>query len=344
MLIGFICQLCFQVLSLAPEPWLPLHGGSFSGLSVPLSPDPLVRYRWDSTSNDTSDLQYYFVYPVVVSLYSGSPSSFSNLSSLLVSPEGSVIVSGPGMFLVDFGVESPGWIEFDSPDLSPLDLPLLTLGLSEWAEPLTNKWRVPVPYTTTYRLETNKLLYEGVRYGFFNFSGTPSKPFHITSFRCVSQTKIVNYTGSFDSADELLTRVWYMGAYTLRTNLEKDYIGAVLIDRGDRVGWTGDAHVAQATSMTAFGNFDFIKQNLNSSQNNCNGIESYCIYWVLSLCEYYLATNDTETLHYFSPAAEKKLQRGEDIFTHFNTQWSFYGWSVKRVERNAQLAFPGKNP
>ena len=323
----FFLALAYLVSSQAPEPWLPLHGGSFSGPSQASSPDPLVRYLWGGGLNDTESLQYYFVYPVSVSVMSG-PVSFSDLTSLLDSPGANALVTGEGGFLVDFGVESPGWIEFDSPDLSPSDLPLLSLGLSEWREPLTNKWRVPVSYASqgTYRLETNKELYEGVRFGFFNVSGTPSAPFHITSFRCVAQAKPVNYTGSFSVPNPLLTRVWYTGAYTVRTNLERDYFGAVLIDRGDRIAWTGDSHVAQAVSMVAFGNFFFVRKNLDSSKDNCNGIESYCIYWVLSLCDYYEATHDGDALAVFSPEAEKKLLRGEELFTNLNAQWEFYGW------------------
>ena len=35
----------------APEPFLPLHAGAFSGAAVARSPDPLVAFRWDETVN-----------------------------------------------------------------------------------------------------------------------------------------------------------------------------------------------------------------------------------------------------------------------------------------------------
>jgi hypothetical protein len=72
------------------------------------------------------------------------------------------------------------------------------------------------------------------------------QPFTITGLRAVSQAKPVNYTGSFAaSGDDLLTRIWYTAVYTVRLNLEESYFGAILVDRGDRISWTGDAHVAQ---------------------------------------------------------------------------------------------------
>lgn len=35
------------------EPWQYLNGGSFSGPPQPLSPDPLVAYRWGPAVNST---------------------------------------------------------------------------------------------------------------------------------------------------------------------------------------------------------------------------------------------------------------------------------------------------
>jgi sarcosine oxidase delta subunit len=78
---------------------------------------------------------------------------------------------------------------------------------------------------------------------------------------------------------------------------------------GDRFSWTGDAHVAQATAMASLGNFDFVRQNLFFTKDNCNGIESYCLYYVLSVFDYFVATNDTATAVQLSPHVVPKLER-----------------------------------
>jgi alpha-L-rhamnosidase len=61
--------------------------------------------------------------------------------------------------------------------------------------------------------------------------------------------------------------------------------------------------------MASLGNFDFVRQNLIFTKDNCNGIESYCLYYVLSLCDYFKATNDSQTTvqlaeSYISPKLE----------------------------------------
>jgi hypothetical protein len=63
----------------------------------------------------------------------------------------------------------------------------------------------------------------------------------------------VNYTGSFSSpGDPVLESVWWAAAYTVRATLQADYMGSILMDRGDRFSWAGDAHPSQATAMAAF--------------------------------------------------------------------------------------------
>jgi alpha-L-rhamnosidase len=313
------------------EPWSYLKNGSFSGPAVPLSPDPLVRYQWSSTLEDRVSLQVYDLLPVAAVLTADTPStSFSNLDSLMTI-NASVTVSGPGGFVVDIATESAAWVEIDSPDIKDADASLLVLGFSEWTAdglggyPL--KSATPKRYGNTFRLETNSELYEGVRYAFVSLTAAPSSPFTITAVRAVCQAKPVNYSGSFSaSGDDLLTRIWYTSVYTVRLNFERDYFGAILVDRGDRISWTGDAHVAQAAAMSAFTNFDFVLQNLMRSANDCNGIESYCIYWTLSLMDYYYVTGDKITLSNLTQNVNDKLEHAFDIFEDYKTKLTFFGW------------------
>lgn len=61
--------------------------------------------------------------------------------------------------------------------------------------------------------------------------------------------------------------------------------------------------------MASLGNFDFVRQNLFFTQDNCNGIESYCLYFVLSVFDYFVATNDNATAVQLSPHVVPKLER-----------------------------------
>lgn len=312
----------------APEPYPEVAGGSYSGPAVPESPDPLVAYRWPATKA-SDGLEIYTLKPVAI--HSDAPKAFSHLDSL-TGEHPDVTVNGTGSIRMDFGRENAGWLEFDSPDLSGD----VEMSISEYNEPARespgpanpNKTMKPVKYGHTYRLELNKELYEGVRFGWIHVR-TFNKPWHITGIRLVCQIKPSNYTGSFSCSDPELTRIWYAGVYTVKLNLEKDYIGAILMDRGDRISWTGDAYVAQGAALAALGdNRDFVKSNLVATANDANGIASYALYWVLSLIDYYNYSADDAMLDRYLTNACGKL---DAAYNHYENppNLAFYGWDER---------------
>ena len=155
----------------APEPWPPLSGGAFSGAPAPLSPDPLVRYRWPLAGGSVNDsvLQIYELPAVSVGAGPGtSPLAFSNSSSAIGSVSCAIRVVGAGTLIFDFGVEAPAWWEFDSPDLPAETAAALRMGSGEYNSVgfyAGYKSAAPTRYCRgarcTYRLETNPELYEG---------------------------------------------------------------------------------------------------------------------------------------------------------------------------------------
>jgi len=240
------------------EPYLPLSGGAFTGPAIPFHADPLARYEWAAGVNESA-LQIISLLPASATLTPGTAEgAFANVSSLLA-PRPYVTVSGAGGVQLDYGLELAAWIEFESPDLAPADVAAVTLSVSEYSEyEITNlgdKVGVPVVYAgaggaTMYRLELpHPDLYEGVRFAWLRVNSTPSAPWHVTTLRLVAQVKPTNWGGAFAAAgDDALSRIWYLGAYTVKANLLSDQIGSILIYRGDRYSWTGDAHVSQATA------------------------------------------------------------------------------------------------
>ena len=319
------------------EPYAPLSGGAFSGAPLKFHPDPLGTYVW-AAGVDASKLQIFSLLPEAVSLTPGSAmNAFTNASSLLA-PAPSVLVSGFGGLFFDFGCETAAWIEFESGDLGAADAATITLSVSEYNEygstNLGAKTGVPIAHpkndgsnVTMYRLELpHPDLFEGVRFAWLRVNATPATPWHITAVRLVAQIKPTNWGGAFASpGDDNLSRLWYLGAYTVKVNLLSDQFGSILVYRGDRYSWTGDAHVAQATAMSALGNFDFVAQNLLFTQNNCNGIESYCLYLILSATDYYTATGDVATINALAAALVPKLEHAHAVWGS-QVQLGFYGW------------------
>jgi hypothetical protein len=311
-----------------PEPYPEVSGGSFSGPVVRESPDPLVAYRWPAP-RASDGLESYTLKPVA--LHSDMPKAFSHLDSL-TGKHPNVTVNGTGSIRMDFGKENAGWLEFDSPDLDGN----VEMSISEYNKPARLmlgpanpiKTKAPRKYGNTYRLELNRELYEGVRFGWIHVRSF-NKPWHITGIRLVCQIKPSNYTGSFSCSDPELTRVWYAGVYTVKLNLLKNYFGAILMDRGDRISWTGDAYVAQAAALAALGdNFDFVKTNLAGTANDANGIASYSLYWVLSLVDYYNYSGDDAMLDQYLANAGRKLDAAYGHYDH-PPKLTFYGWDER---------------
>jgi hypothetical protein len=284
-----------------------------------------VRYRWQSPQA-SDDLQVYVLKPVQA--FSETPDLFANLDSVLTD-QCQVSIKGTGSIRFDFGVETGAWLEIDSPDLSGS----IEMSISEYDEPeIVNstpkdggrrfKTSVPRVYGNTYRLELNKALYEGVRFGWLHVRNF-DRPWHLTGVRVVCQVKPTNYNGSFSCSDSMLTRIWYTAAHGVKANLCRDYFGAILNDRGDRHSWTGDAHAAQAAALVAFGNWDFIKENIDRTATDNNRIESYALCWVLSLLDYYQHSGDTATLEKYISLVETILQHANSIYD--NPRITFYG-------------------
>ncbi|WP_159076407.1 alpha-L-rhamnosidase C-terminal domain-containing protein [Flagellimonas amoyensis] len=304
------------------QPYQSLHGGNYLKDKNVYSPDPLINYVWDSPSASDS-LQIYYLNPEKINFY--PPQSFNQIK------DSTILISGKGEIMLDFGRVSAGWLEFESDDLSGE----VEMSISEYNEPAVLntgaqnpvKTKRPVKYGNVYRLELNDYLYEGVRFGWIHIKNF-SKPWHIKNIRLVCQIKPTNYEGSFISNDSTLNQIWYTGAYTVKLNLLQEYFGAILMERSDRHSWTGDAYPAQAASLVAFGNYDFVKKNIVFTSKQDNGIASYSIYWVLGLLDYYLYSGDKDFLLSFIDNANNRL---ENAYNHYDNlpDLHFMGWDER---------------
>lgn len=301
--------------------------GKPSGPAVTDSPDPLVNYRWKNPCAD-DELEVFALEPVEVKV--ASPAS----ASATLKGKTEVRVTYPCDIRLDFGQVNAGWLEFECSD--PEAARFIECSISEFNEPAVfnagsqhpRKTLAPQVDGKTFRLVLNNDLYEGVRYAWIHVLETHGKPLKISNIRLVCQTKPTNYEGSFDSDSDLLDRIWYTAAYTVRLNFLKEYFGAILMERSDRFSWTGDAHTSQAASLVAFGNYDFVRKNLLHTADQSNGIRSYPLYWVQSLVDYFNYTGDAELLTMLTDNACKKLD--EAFYAFENPKGiSFYGWDER---------------
>jgi alpha-L-rhamnosidase len=322
IIFGLLWLGCLQSADAQFKRYPPISAVKSGGLN-PFSPDPIFNYRWPDPKA-TDDLESYTLQPV--SWVTSNPHSI-NLKNF--KKDNIIVVNGKGDIRFDFGQNNAAWLEFDSSDLADS----VEMSISEYNQPpdypgsYKPKTLTPKKYGNIYRLELNPDLYEGVRFGWIHVKSF-SKTWHITAVRLVCQIRPTNYNGSFSCSDNMLTRIWYTGAYTVKVNLLKDYLGAILMMRGDRYSWTGDAHPAQAASMVAFGNYDFVKKNIAYTSTQSNGIRSYALYWVLSLIDYYKYTGDIATLKTYMDNACAKLDEAYKVYGT-NPHLEFYGWDER---------------
>ena len=204
---------------------------------------------------------------------------------------------------LDWGVEVAGWLEFVSPNLAAHPNVTVRAGLSEFNTPYPGKTREVKQYgTSTFRLETNDELYEGVRFTwlYFEFPDDATtttttrnndhthhllvpqqdqEPIHISNISLVAKVKPIQYAGSFESSDFVLDKVWYTGAYAVRLNMEANGFNSVLVERGDRVAIQGDGHPTMAASLVAFAPYNMIHkvlQETNSGHVNGHHVVDEC--------------------------------------------------------------------
>ena len=338
--------LCACACALAPaeEPYAELSGGKFiAGHGAPMNPDPLRDYVWNTTAMpNASALQLYRALPAAVHASPGA--NFTNAASLLNSsaaggPRARAL--GGGTLVLDFGVELAAWLELRSPDLAPAavaagcvsmsvgesSVPLyfaparLAAHVHNASNPLFAGWKTerPAPYAGgVFRLELNDQLYEGMRYGFLHVNASCGcfEAFTVESVVALAQVKPANWAGRFAApGNPVLERAWYVGGYTVKLNLQEDAIGSILDQRGDRtpkgafVGFAGDAHAAQAASMAAFGNFGLVRSMQQQLGQFDAVYGTYCMYWVLSLADFFAATADAAAAREMLPQAHEKMRR-----------------------------------
>ena len=279
----------------AGDPYPALHGGAFSATRVAASPDPVQNYVWDLEAlREPDSYQTISDRPVAVELQAGAPSDFTNLASL-TADRSSVTISGPGVISLKFLQEGACWVEFVSADLAASGA-AVALTISENKLPAPKETHLPTQHGSTWRLEPNPQLYDGIRYAFLNVTAagrSAFKPFTITQFRRGCQVVPTNYVGHFESSDPDIDRIWWVGAYTVRVTLcavglgggthdhgnqpPGVFLGSELMDRGDRVAFLGDAHVAQATALAAFGNYEVLAKSNNYTKDltHDSAIEPY---------------------------------------------------------------------
>lgn len=184
--------------------------------------------------------------------------------------------------------------------------------------------------------------YTAFRYARLQYDG--SKPLYLTRVRCDFKYYPVQYKGSFDCSNPLLTRIWYTGAYTAHLCMQEDIWDAPKRDRGL---WIGDMQVTGQTINVAFGSRFLLERSIGRVRelaqggrpdsalpvSDVNSIPGYSAAWLCTLAEYYLHQGDKAFLmrqHVKIISLLKYLQtefNEKDLFDNPHKAWDFCDWS-----------------
>lgn len=109
----------------------------------------------------------------------------------------------------------------------------------------------------------------------------------------------LEWSGSFESSDELLNRIWKTGVYTVLLNMQ-DYIydGA----KRDRLVWMGDLNPEIRTILAVFNDTELIRKSMDFMREETilpkfmNGIDTYSLWYIINVWEYFFHTGSLDFL------------------------------------------------
>jgi hypothetical protein len=183
--------------------------------------------------------------------------------------------------------------------------------------------------------------YSGFRYVNLSFSEPPGLPLTPIRFEAYVDHKYypVQYKGSFDCSDQLLTKIWYTGAYTCHLCMQEDIWDGI---KRDRRPWIGDLHVSGEVINNVFADKFLMEETLTrlintTEHGNVNDLTGYSCAWICTLADFhrhigdykFLDSQHEHLLYVLSNLTADLDSRG--VFTHspsfMYTDWSpdFFG-------------------
>jgi hypothetical protein len=184
--------------------------------------------------------------------------------------------------------------------------------------------------------------YTAFRFAKLQYSG--SKPIDLNRVRFDFKYYPVQYKGSFNCSDPLLTRIWYTGAYTAHLCMQEDIWDAPKRDRGL---WIGDLQVTGQTINVVFADKFLMERSIELVREQAQGghpsrdlpvsevnsIPGYSAAWFCTLADYYMHHGDKAILrrqHANIISLLKYLKTDFDsqsLFNNPHNAWDFCDWA-----------------
>lgn len=204
--------------------------------------------------------------------------------------------------LLDFGRELHGSLNVSVWNMNTESCSyLIRLGesVSEAMTPIgvknaTNNHALRDMVTETGPWSSNETPESGFRFAYVELL-TPGA---FMELRAVTATLIfrdIEYRGSFECSDPILTKCYDTAAYTVHLNMQRYLWDGI---KRDRLVWAGDMNTEIATILAVFGenpvvakSLDFVR-DITPTDESMNGISSYNLWWLLCHYDWYMGTGN----------------------------------------------------
>ncbi|MDP9039677.1 MAG: alpha-L-rhamnosidase [Acidobacteriota bacterium] len=264
-------------------------------------------YNWPGYDGISGFLAHMPIRPAAVLAHFSGRGSISGLESLstgaggvlavTLPPAGSGDTEAPSVTL-DFGRELTGRLEIVSASDTPATL-TMQMGESEaeaLKQPFLGVNAITIPPHGTGHSSKSAFRYARIRF----VAGAPDLRF--SAIRVDHVYYPVTYSGSFESSDPMLNRIWETGAYTAHLCMQDGLWDASKRDRGR---WMGDTDVSGRVVEDVFGDKPLMEDTLDrllgarpegaapasdTIDQHVNGIPGYSAFWFTGAADYYRHT------------------------------------------------------
>ena len=208
-----------------------------------------------------------------------------------------------------------------------------------------------------YRLAEGKNFFgnltpRGGRYAEIHILGDADK-IRVRSVNFLERTYFGAPCGAFESGDELLDKIWRIGAETFRSCSEDALVDTPTRERGE---WTGDVIGAGIEICNAaFGDMRMIRRGLVqaaqcAAEDGCVAglcpggvgyLSTYALQWVRASWKFFRMTGDREYFTWAFDAAKRNMRYFAENFTNAgcsrDVHWAFVDWGYVTNEGESDM-------
>lgn len=252
--------------------------------------------------------------------------------------------SGDIEFIVDFGRELSGFVEFDIDSAKDVILDFYFFesmhdGIIEDTNGLNNTLRY---VTREGRQLYRSFVRRGFRYVMITIRNL-KRPLKFYSIKTHLATYPVVELGSFHSSDYLLNRIWEVSQHTERLCMEDTYVDCPAYEQ---TFWVGDSRNEALINYYTFGAYPLSRRCLRLVPKSLyrsilpesqvpsgwqNILTAWTLFWMSACKEYYLFTGDKDFLDEIYPSLMKTVKNFERFINEKGlleiTAWNMLDWA-----------------